>query len=207
MSASSAHPRGSPKVTGVILAGGLGRRMGGVDKGLQLLDATPMVERVIARLAPQVDTLLVNANQNTERYEAFGYRVVADAIGGFAGPLAGLHRGLTEADHPLVVTAPCDSPFLPTDLVARLRVPVDAGRAVLTVARTGQQSHPVFALCRRDLLPHLTAFLDAGGRKIDLWYSTLAVETVSFDDVPQAFDNINTRHELDAASGRGHPPG
>src|SRR6476620_364873 len=105
-------------ITGVVLAGGLGRRMGGVDKGLQVLRGKPMVQWVIERFAPQVDELLVNANQNLDSYAAFGFRVIPDEIGDFAGPLAGLHRGLTEARHSLIATAPCDSPFLPADLVA-----------------------------------------------------------------------------------------
>jgi len=95
-------------VTGLVLAGGQGRRMGGVDKGLQLLHGKPMVAAVIARLAPQVDEILINANQNLAEYGRFGHRVVPDAIGGFAGPLAGLHAGLGEAKHPLVLTVPCD---------------------------------------------------------------------------------------------------
>ena len=109
------------KVTGVVLAGGQGRRMGTVDKGLQLLHGKPMVAAVLARLAPQVDEILINANQNLQAYENFGHRVVPDAIGGFAGPLAGLHAGLCAAGHPLVLTAPCDSPFLPLDLFSRLK--------------------------------------------------------------------------------------
>src|SRR5574342_218056 len=96
------------KITGVILAGGQGRRMGGVDKGLKLLRGRPMAQWVIERLEPQVDELLINANQNLETYERFGYRVIPDEVEGFAGPLAGLQRGLAEARHPLVATAPCD---------------------------------------------------------------------------------------------------
>jgi molybdopterin-guanine dinucleotide biosynthesis protein A len=184
------------RVTGVILAGGQGRRMGGVDKGLKPLRGRAMVEWVIERFAPQVDELLVNANQNVETYAAFGHRVIPDAIGGFAGPLAGLHRGLTEARCPLVATAPCDSPFLPLDLVSRLRDHLDAASADLAVARTGEQPHPVFCLCRRTVLPSLTAFLSGGGRKIDAWYSALAVVEVPFDDNEAAFSNINTQDEL-----------
>ena len=104
-------------ITGVVLAGGQGRRMGGVDKGLQLLNGRPMIAHVIARLAPQVGDIVINANQNREAYAAFGHPVVPDAIEGYAGPLAGLHAGLQAATQPLVVTAPCDSPFLPEDLV------------------------------------------------------------------------------------------
>jgi len=107
-------------VTGILLAGGQGRRMGTVDKGLQLLHGRPMVAAVLARFAPQVDEILINANQNLEAYRAFGHRVVPDAIGGFAGPLAGLHAGLSAASHPLVLTAPCDSPFLPLDLFFKI---------------------------------------------------------------------------------------
>jgi molybdopterin-guanine dinucleotide biosynthesis protein A len=184
------------RVTGVILAGGLGRRMGGVDKGLKPLRGRPMVEWVVERFRPQVDELLVNANQNLETYAAFGHRVIPDAIGGYAGPLAGLHRGLSEAQCPLVATVPCDSPFLPLDLVSRLRDSLDTARADLAVARTGDQPHPVFCLCRTSVLPSLTAFLAGGGRKIDAWYSALAVVEVSFDDNEAAFSNINTQDEL-----------
>ncbi len=184
------------KITGVVLAGGLGRRMGGIDKGLQELRSRPMVHWVVERLAPQVDELLINANQNGERYAAFGHRVVPDEIPDFAGPLAGLHAALSAASHPLVATAPCDSPFLPADLISRLFQVLTATGADLAVARTFDQPHPVFCLCRRDVLPHLTEFLAGDGRKIDRWYATLKVVEVAFDDEADAFENINTREEL-----------
>jgi molybdopterin-guanine dinucleotide biosynthesis protein A len=187
-------------VTGIVLAGGQGRRMGGVDKGLVELDGRPLVAHVLARLAPQVADVLINANQNFERYAAFGAPVVSDAINGFAGPLAGLHAGLSHATREYVVTVPCDSPFLPADLVARLAAARAARDAELAVARTFDQPHPVFALVKRDVLPHLAAFLEAGGRKIDAWYATLRVTEVAFDDEAEAFCNINTAAELAAAS-------
>jgi molybdopterin-guanine dinucleotide biosynthesis protein A len=183
------------KITGILLAGGQGRRMGGVDKGLQLLRGKPMAQHVIERFAPQVDELLINANHNIVQYQGLGYRVIPDAIGGFVGPLAGLHRGLSEATHPLVVTAPCDSPFLPLDLVAKLHAALEQQNAELAVARTGDQPHPVFSLCRTSVIPSLTAFLESGGRKIDLWYSQLKVVEVQFAE-EAAFRNINTREEL-----------
>jgi molybdopterin-guanine dinucleotide biosynthesis protein A len=170
--------------------------MGGVDKGLKLLRGRPMVDWVRERLAPQVDELLVNANQNLDAYRQFGVPVVADRIDGYAGPLAGLQRGLEAATHPYVVTAPCDSPFLPRDLVTRLYSGLTAAQAQLAVARTGDQPHPVFCLCERALGPHLTAFLETGGRKIDAWYSGLKVVEVQFDDEAEAFSNINTPEEL-----------
>ncbi|HEY7902243.1 MAG TPA: molybdenum cofactor guanylyltransferase MobA [Casimicrobiaceae bacterium] len=185
-------------ITGLVLAGGQGRRMGGVDKGLVEFDGRPMVAHVIARLAPQVATLVINANQNAERYAAFGHPVVADAVGGFAGPLAGLHAGLTVARTSHVVTVPCDSPFLPDDLAARLAAAMSADDAQLAVARTGDQPHPVFALVAVGVLPHLARFLENGGRKIDAWYATLRVSEVAFDDEAAAFRNINTREELAA---------
>ena len=177
-----------------MLAGGLGRRMGGVDKGLQPFRGKPMAQWAIERLAPQVDELIVNANQNRSDYERFGYRVVADELSGFAGPLAGLHAGMKAAGRDLVVTAPCDSPFLPGDLVARLRGALGANQ--LAVAKTGAQPHPVFSLVSRGVLPHLEAFLTSGGRKIDAWYASLKVVEVAFDDEEDAFRNINTRAEL-----------
>ena len=185
------------RVTGIVLAGGQGRRMGGVDKGLQLLHGKPMVEHVIARLAPQVGEILINANQNLEAYARFGHRVVPDAIGGFAGPLAGLHACLKAVRDAMVLTVPCDSPFLPLDLFVRLEKEIR--NKDLAVARTGDQPHPVFSLVRASVLPHLEKFLAAGGRKIDAWYATLSVVEVPFDDEADAFRNINTREELNSA--------
>lgn len=182
-------------VTGLILAGGLGRRMGGRDKGLQPFRGKPMSAWAIERLAPQVDVLLVNANQNLEQYQAFGFPVVSDRIAGFAGPLAGLHTGLLACETPLLVTAPCDSPFLPGDLVARLRSALEAAGAELAVAKTGNQPHPVFSLVRREVLDGLTAYLEGGGRKVDTWYAALNVAEVPFED-ERAFANINTLDEL-----------
>ncbi|WP_332671604.1 molybdenum cofactor guanylyltransferase MobA [Aromatoleum sp.] len=190
-------------ITGVVLAGGLGRRMGGVDKGLAEFRGRTMVEWVLERLRPQVDELIINANRNGERYAAFGYPVFADEIEGFAGPLAGLHAALSRASHPLVATAPCDSPFLPADLVVRLHTALAAAGAELAVARTFDQPHPVFCLCRRDVLPHLEAFLAAGGRKVDRWYATLKIVEVRFDDEEEAFRNINTADELRNLSAQG----
>jgi len=184
----------SGAVSGVVLAGGQGRRMGGVDKGLQPLRGKPMAQWALERLAPQVDEILINCNQNLDAYARFGYRLVPDEIGGFAGPLAGLHASLKAAAHPLVVTVPCDSPFLPSDLVSRLKQHLM--EKDLAVAKTGDQPHPVFSLVRRDVLGNLEAFLRSGGRKIDAWYASLATVEVSFDDEADAFRNINTLEEL-----------
>lgn len=189
-----------PAVTGLILAGGLGRRMGGVDKGLQLLRGEAMVAHVLKRLALQVDAMLINANQNADVYtalgDAYGAYVVADVVGGFAGPLAGLHAGLTAASTPLLVTVPCDSPFLPLDLVARLAAALRAHDAQVAVAKTGSQAQPVFALVDVTVRDNLAAFLGGGGRKIDAWYAALRMIEVPFDDEAGAFENINTREEL-----------
>jgi len=185
------------QVSGIVLAGGQGRRMGSVDKGLQLLHGKPMVQWVLERFAPQVDEIIVNANQNVQRYAAFGHRVVSDEVSGFAGPLAGLHAGLKAAMHPLVATVPCDSPFLPDDLVKRLKAAL--GDKDLAVAKTGSQPHPVFSLVRANVLQNLAAFLAGGGRKIDAWYASLQVIEVSFDDEADAFRNINTVEELNKA--------
>ena len=166
-----------------------------------------MVAWVLERLAPQVDEILISANQNLERYRSFGHPVLPDAVGGFAGPLAGLERGLEAARHELLVTAPCDSPFLPADLVARLHARLVQEAADLAVARTGAQPHPVFCLCRRSLHANLRAYLAGGGRKIDAWYAGLRVAEVPFDDAPEAFSNINTRDELRAHAERMRDPG
>ena len=184
------------RTTGIILAGGQGSRMGGIDKGLRDFRGRPLVGHAIERLAPQVDELLINANRNPEAYSRFGYPVIADEIEGFAGPLAGFERGLAHAKGELVVTVPCDSPFLPMDLVERLENARAAASADLAVAKTGDQAHPVFSLMRRSVHESLREFLSSGQRKIDRWYGALAIVEVAFDDQPEAFLNINTLDEL-----------
>ena len=184
-------------ITGLVLAGGMGRRMGSIDKGLVEFRGKPMVAHVINRLAPQVETLVINANRSLVEYGSFGCPVISDEVSGFAGPLAGLHAGLKHCATPFIITAPCDSPFLPTDLVLRLYEALKENIAELAVAKTGDQAQPVFALYSATLLPSLTQFLESGGRKIDAWYSAHRVIEVPFAD-ESAFANINTIAELQA---------
>lgn len=189
-----AHPPAAD-VTGVVLAGGLGRRMGG-DKGLQWLHGQPLAQHVGERLAPQVASLLINANRNQAAYAALGWPVVADALPGFAGPLAGLHAALCAASTPLVVTAPCDSPFLPPDLVGRLRAALVAAGAGLAIVRSGERLHPVFCLCRRELRPALEVCLASGERRFMAWAGLAGAVEADFSDIPEAFANLNTPQEL-----------
>ena len=172
--------------------------MGNVDKGLTLLEGRPLIAWVLQCIAPQVEEVFINANRNSEKYSSFGYRVIADRIPGFAGPLAGMHSGLSECKHELMIAVPCDTPFLPDDLVARLAAPLNDEELDLAVAQTGTQSHPVICLTRKRVLPHLAAYLEGGGRKVDAWYASLRVAQVAFDDRPQDFRNINTSDELRA---------
>lgn len=186
-------------ITGLVLAGGLGRRMSadgeGVDKGLVELHGRPMVQHAIERLAPQVSAVLVNANRSAQTYARFGWPVLADAVGGFAGPLAGLSAGLDAARTPWLVTVPCDSPFLPTDLVSRLASALVEHGAPIALARAGGHAQPVFALVSCMLGDDLRGFLQAGGRKIDLWTARHGAVEVDFEDAA-AFSNINTPQEL-----------
>jgi molybdopterin-guanine dinucleotide biosynthesis protein A len=187
------------QITGLILAGGRGTRMGHVDKGLQTFRGAPMALHVLMRLQPQVGELMINANQNIGPYESFGVPVWPDEMQGFEGPLAGMQTGLIHCTTEYMVTAPCDSPFLPTDLVARLGQGLLAADADLAVAVTGagdtRQAHPVFCLMKASLMQHLTDYLRGGGRKIDAWYASLKTAEVHFDE-EAAFRNINTVAEL-----------
>lgn len=182
-------------ITGVILAGGMSRRMGGVDKGLQLLQGRPLLRWVIDRFRPQVDRLLINANRHQAEYADFGCQVISDVFPGFAGPLAGLHAAMVASGDELVACVPCDSPFLPADLVSRLFSGLNAVDAAVAVARTEQHRQPVFSLCRRDVLPKLTDFLSNGGRKVDLWLASVPVVELTFAD-DGAFENLNTSEDL-----------
>ena len=185
-------------VTGLILAGGQARRMGGEDKGLVTLAGEAMVTRVLAALAPQVDALLVNANRNLDEYAAagapYGARVVSDDLEGYQGPLAGIARGLDACATEWLACVPCDSPLLAGDLVARLvRAREEAG-AEICVAFC-ERLQPVFALLPRVLLPSLQAYLAAGDRKIDRWYHRHRVAEADFSDRPEQFLNVNTPQE------------
>lgn len=186
-------------ITGVVLAGGRGSRMGHVDKGLQLFRGTPLAGHVLHRLQRQAGHLLINANQNLSRYREFGVPVWPDEMQGFAGPLAGVETALMHCDTEYLVTAPCDSPFLPHDLVARLGTVLEENDAELAFAVTGageqRQQHPVFCLMTSALRPRLTAFLQQGGRKVSQWHATLRVAEVHFAN-EAAFSNINTLDEL-----------
>jgi molybdopterin molybdotransferase len=187
-------------ITGLVLAGGRGSRMGHVDKGLQPFGGSTMVAHVLARLAPQVATVAINANQNLDVYRSFGVPVWPDDTPGFAGPLAGLEAGLHRCTTPYLLTAPCDSPFVPLDLAERLFDALQAQQADLAFAATQEpgkrrQPHPVFCLVKASLLPVLSAYLAEGGRKMDGWYANLKAVEVLFDDA-DAFRNINTLDEL-----------
>jgi molybdenum cofactor guanylyltransferase len=187
-------------ITGLILAGGRGSRMGGTDKGLQPLHGTPMAMYTMMRLTPQVGGLMINANRNLAAYESFGVPVYTDSVPDFAGPLAGMLAGLEQCATPWMVTAPCDSPFLPTDLVARLAQAIEAEGADLAIPVTldqdgRRQTQPVFCLMPVSALDSLVAYLSGGGRKIETWAASHRLAEVLFDDAA-AFANINTLDEL-----------
>jgi molybdenum cofactor guanylyltransferase len=186
----------------MVLAGGAGTRMGGLDKGLQLLRGRSLVERVLARLAPQVDEILISANRNLEAYGRFGYRVVHDeqrnANDAFDGPLAGLQASCRAAAHSWILTAPCDAPDLPRNLGSRLRRGLAAQRALCAVATVGGMRQPVFSLFSRDLAPQLDDYLAGGGRSVNGWQRSVHAIEVPFDDEPAAFAPLNTLQALAA---------
>ena len=180
----------------MILAGGEARRMGGGDKGLVELRGKPLIEHVLAALSPQVDTIIINANRNRDRYAGYGYPVVADGREGFQGPLAGMLSCLEEAETEFMVTVPCDSPLLPDDLVARLFRQLSEEQAEISVAHNGDRMQPVFALLPANLASSMRAFLDGGERKIDRWFEGHRLALTDFSDEPECFRNINNPDEL-----------
>lgn len=196
----------SENLTGLVLAGGRGTRMGGVDKGLQLLRGEPLAAHVLKRLAPQTGSLIISANRHADVYTAlgspFGAAVIADTLPGFPGPLAGLLAGLRHASTAFVLSAPCDTPNLPEDLASRLAQTLEAhGADIATVSTKDAQGiasiHPVCALLRASLADDLAAFLEAGERKVRAWYARHRTVEVAFPD-ERAFYNINSLQELAA---------
>ncbi|VVE08401.1 molybdenum cofactor guanylyltransferase [Pandoraea aquatica] len=198
-------------ITGLILAGGRGQRMGGRDKGLQPFAGRPLVEHAMARLRPQVGALLVSANRNRDAYEALGTDlvdgVISDEIQDFAGPLAGMLAGLRAACTDYVLTAPCDSPYLPDDLGERLCAALNAmpeadmpgtpdnPRPLAAYAATAQGPHPVFALVHRSLADDLAATLAAGEHRVRAWLARHKAVQVNFGD-ERPFYNVNTLDDL-----------
>ncbi|MBX9675908.1 MAG: molybdenum cofactor guanylyltransferase [Methylotenera sp.] len=180
----------------IILSGGLATRMGGVDKGLVTLQEKPLIEHVIARLTPQVDEILINANRKIAQYQTFAYPVLQDAHSNFIGPLAGFSLGLQHAKHDYLLTVPCDSPLLPHDLVQRLLKELIKKNADIAVASSDGNAHPVFCLCKKSVLPSLTAYLKAGERRVSSWQKSLAYIEVDFSDCSDAFVNLNTFEDL-----------
>jgi molybdopterin-guanine dinucleotide biosynthesis protein A len=186
-------------ITGLILAGGRGSRMGGVDKGLQNHLGMPLAMHALLRLAPQVGEVMVNANRNLGAYEAMGVPVWPDALPDYAGPLAGFLTGLEHCETPYLVTVPCDTPNFPTDLVEQLAAALVAQEADIAMAATrgaqGQQVQPVFCLMKATLMEDLVRFAQEGQRKIDRWTARHRCVEVPFDD-EAAFFNANTTAEL-----------
>ncbi|WP_370868678.1 molybdenum cofactor guanylyltransferase MobA [Undibacterium sp.] len=200
---TSSPPLDKKLITGLVLAGGRGIRMGKVDKGLQCLHGKAMALHVLQRLAQQTATVLISANQNIDIYQEFGFPVWQDHMEGFAGPLAGIQTGLLHCNTPYLMCTSCDSPYLPTYLADRLSSALLDSKAELAVAvtlesRNGmlqKQSHPVFALMKTSVLGGLTTYLENGGRKMQAWHTSLQICEVLFED-NTAFRNINTLEEL-----------
>jgi molybdopterin-guanine dinucleotide biosynthesis protein A len=194
-------------ITGLILAGGRGSRMGGTDKGLQNFNGLPLALQTLMRLQLQshpLQEVLINANRNLAAYESLGVPVWPDSIDGFAGPLAGFLTGLERCETPLLLTVPCDSPLLPLDLVERLYKALHEQDADLAMAAAPEadgtvRPQPVFCLLKTDLLESLVKFTQSGGRKIDAWTGQHRCAIVPFDqigDSANAFANANTLAEL-----------
>lgn len=184
-------------ITAVILAGGKGRRMQGMDKGLIELNDKLLIQHVISAIAPQVGQLVINANRNLQLYADLGYPIVSDTMDDYQGPLAGLLATMNSIDTPELVSVPCDGPLLPRDLVERLVMARDQAAADIAVAHDGQRLQPVYALMPTRLKQDLKAFLESGGRKIDLWYAQHQVVHADFSDTTEAFININTPQDRD----------
>jgi molybdopterin-guanine dinucleotide biosynthesis protein A len=179
-------------VTAVVLSGGLGTRIGG-NKGLQVLRGRALIDWVLDAVRDS-EEIMINANEQSEQYALRGYPIIADQFSNHPGPLAGVHAALNYANHAWVATVPCDMPFLPGDLITQLYAASHAEPEVV-VAKSGGQRHPTIALYHKDVLPGLTSFIRAGGRKVGDWHDTLRMREVVFEDAAQ-FININTQHEL-----------
>lgn len=196
------------QITGIVLAGGRGSRMGGVDKGLQLYNGMPLAKHAIQQLQPQVGTMLINANRNLDVYQTWGAQfsadVVVDELADFAGPLAGFLVGLQHCKTPFLMTVPCDTPRFPKNLVARLSEALIQNQADIAMVSSPDEEgvlrhQPVFCLLKRELVDSLKTFTDEGGRKIGAWAAQHKLARVDFNqtsDDAKAFYNANNLQDL-----------
>jgi molybdopterin-guanine dinucleotide biosynthesis protein A len=171
--------------------------MNGLDKGLVQLQNKPLVQHVIERLTTQVDEVLLNANREITRYEVFNLPILQDENHDFIGPLAGFSIGLTHCKHDYLLTVPCDSPLLLEDLAERLMKALTKESSDIAVAKSAGETHPVFSLMKKSVLPSLSAYVKQGGRKVSTWQKSLEYIEVEFNDCSEAFINLNTFEELD----------
>lgn len=185
-------------VTSVILAGGLGKRIGG-DKGLQILHGKPLICWVLEAVKQESHEILINANGNSAAYSTFGYALIADQLPNWPGPLAGLHAALLVAKCNYVMCIPCDVPFLPADIISRLQFTLTQAGSEAAVASVSGRRQPAIALYQKSVLPKLIAYMAAGGRKVNDWLDCLQVSEVVFDNAAE-FDNINTQEDLALAN-------
>lgn len=185
------------RVTGVILAGGEARRMNGQDKGLIQIADKPMIEYILEAISGQVGTIIINANRNQDVYQQYGYPVVSDEFSGFNGPLAGMASSMRKINTELMVTMPCDSPYIPGDLVSRLYQQLYKESADISVAHDGERIQPVFSLMKCNLLGSLLDYLNSGERKIDRWFKQHEMIITDFSNKPQTFINLNTPEDIE----------
>ena len=188
------------EVTGAILAGGISRRMQGLEKGLAILGHRPLIAHVIQRLKPQTSNLIINANKHIPEYESFGYPVVKDEFPDHPGPLAGIATCLAFAKTRYVLFSPCDSPCLPVDLCHRLYNELSLQNADIACVHDGERLQPLFAIIEVKLLTSISRYLESGARKVDAWYQQHKLVECDFSDEAGKFVNINTELELQKAS-------
>lgn len=189
-------------VSAVILAGGKGRRMGGVDKGLQLLYGQPLFLHVAQRLQLQVESVAINANRHHDEYAQAGYAVFGDELVDYQGPLSGILTALSRTQSDYLLFVPCDSPFFPMDLLERLSKPCQRANALISYAHDGERAHPTFCLVSRKVLEPLRQYLASGERRLLQFFESQNAVAVDFHDVAKAFVNLNTLNDLQAQNAR-----
>jgi molybdopterin-guanine dinucleotide biosynthesis protein A len=190
-------PTNTQNITAVILAGGKGSRLGGIDKGLVKLNNLPLVQHLVNRIQPQVSNIIISANRNIDSYKLLGFPVYKDEISDYAGPLAGILKALHHCDTEWLLIVPADSPFIPTDLATRLMQNIDDAK--LVIPHDGEHLHPTFALIHKSLQDSLNNYLAKGERKARAWMLQQPHTIVDFSDQADAFININTEDELQNA--------